>query len=73
MLLVAAVDVEWSKNRRIRDGDIPFCYSVVWLALPQAGGATIADTDPFWYCGCYVNGTGETQELIARRGRRSPC
>ena len=29
--LVAAIDVEWSKNYRIRGGNVPFCYSVVWL------------------------------------------
>ena len=33
-LLVAAIDVEWSKNYRVRGGNVPFCYSVVWLALP---------------------------------------
>ena len=31
--LAAAIDVEWSKNYRIRGGNVPFCYSVIWLAL----------------------------------------
>ena len=34
-LLAAAIDVEWSKNYRVRGGNVPFCYSVAWLALPR--------------------------------------
>ena len=32
-VLAAAIDVEWSKNYRVRGGNVPFCYSVAWLAL----------------------------------------
>lgn len=32
--VLAAVDVEWSKNYRVANGNVPFCYSVIWLALP---------------------------------------
>ncbi|RZU48761.1 hypothetical protein EV385_0485 [Krasilnikovia cinnamomea] len=35
--LVAAVDVEWSKNYRIKNGNRPFCYSIVWITLPAPG------------------------------------
>ena len=34
-LLAAAIDVEWSKYYRVRGGNVPFCYSVTWLTLPQ--------------------------------------
>ena len=34
-LLAAAIDVEWSKNYRVRGGNVPFCYSVAWLALSR--------------------------------------
>src|SRR5215472_8015292 len=62
-LLVAAIDVEWSKNYRVRGGNVPFCYSVVWLTLSRQ------DVRPgsfgFWYTSAYVHGTGETGDLVA--------
>ena len=49
-VLVAAVDVEWSKNYRIRGGNMPFCYSVVWIALVTACGSQPCLGEPsFWY------------------------
>jgi hypothetical protein len=64
-MLVAAVDVEWSKNYRIRGGNIPFCYSAVWLSLPHSGGATSLDKSPFWYTAAYVQDANETKDLVA--------
>ena len=62
-LLAAAIDVEWSKNYRVRGGNVPFCYSVVWLALSRE------DVRPgsfgFWYTSAYVHDTGETGDLVA--------
>src|SRR5262249_39404028 len=63
-LLVAAVDVEWSKNYRIRGGNIPFCYSAVWLSLPQGCGVTSLDKSPFWYTAAYVQDANETRDLV---------
>ena len=34
--LLAAIDVEWSKNYRVKDGNVPFCFSVAWLPSPAA-------------------------------------
>ena len=42
-LLAAAIDVEWSNNYQIRGGNMPFCYSVVWLWLCQS------DLAPLFY------------------------
>lgn len=67
-LLVAAVDVEWSKNYRIRDGNVPFCYSVVWLAVPPGGPGTSLGSGAFWYTSAYVRDSAETQELAAGAG-----
>ncbi len=64
-LLVAAVDVEWSKNYRIRGGNVPFCYSVIWLALPRGGTGTSLGTGSFWYTSVYVHDARETQDLAA--------
>lgn len=62
-VLAAAIDVEWSKNYRVRGGNVPFCYSVAWLALSRE------DVRPgsfgFWYTSAYVHGTGETGDLVA--------
>jgi hypothetical protein len=46
--LLAAIDVEWSKNYRIRRGNVPFCYSVVWLALSADGASTSLEATRFW-------------------------
>jgi hypothetical protein len=63
--IVAALDVEWSKNYRIRNGNIPFCYSVVWLALPAGGLPLDVAGTGFHYTSAYVENTGETPDLIA--------
>jgi hypothetical protein len=47
--LLAAMDVEWSKNYRSRNGNVPFCYSVIWLSLPAAGSAVSLDKIRFCY------------------------
>jgi hypothetical protein len=60
--LLASVDVEWSKNYRIRGGNVPFCYSVIWLPLPPHRIGL--DDTPFWYTSAYVHDTSETQNLI---------
>jgi hypothetical protein len=67
-VLVAGVDVEWSKNYRIQGGNVPFCYSVIWLALPRGGARTRLGKGPFWYTSAYVHDTGETQDLATRAG-----
>lgn len=36
-MIMAAVDVEWTKNYRVKNGNTSFCYSVVWLAVPESG------------------------------------
>ncbi len=38
--LLASIDVEWTKNYRVRNGNVPFCYSVTYLAIPTSGPAT---------------------------------
>ena len=64
--VVAAFDVEWSKNYRIRNGNIPFCYSVIWLALPASGLPADLTGISFCYTSAYVEHPGETQDLIAQ-------
>jgi len=62
--LAGAVDVEWSKNYRIKGGNVPFCYSVVWLALPGNGRNISAEAARFWYRSAYVEHTNETGSLV---------
>jgi hypothetical protein len=67
-LMLAAVDVEWTKNTRIRDGNVPFCYSAAWLAVP-AGGMTITPGQVrFAYISAYTASTAETRELVSSAG-----
>lgn len=62
---MAAVDVEWSKNYRVQGGNVPFCYSVVWLTVPRGGARPSLGTGPFWYTAAYVHDTAETRDLAA--------
>lgn len=71
--LVAAIDVEWSKNYRIRGGNVPFCYSVVWLLLPPGGASPSPDTGRFWYTSAYVQETSEFADLAARADTALGC
>jgi hypothetical protein len=61
--LVAAIDVEWSKNYRVRGGNVPFCYSVAWLRLPVI--AVGPQPPGFWYLSAYVENAAERGELVA--------
>ena len=63
-LLLASVDVEWSKNYRVKGGNVPFCFSVAWLALP-AGASALTDSTRFWWTSAYVEDDGERADLIA--------
>jgi hypothetical protein len=46
-VLVASVDVEWSKNYRITNGNRAFCYSIVWLRYaPGACWWTASENRP---------------------------
>jgi len=62
--LLAAIDVEWSKNYRVKNGNVPFCFSVAWLPLPAAGESTVTGTASFWYTSAYVHDDGERADLI---------
>jgi hypothetical protein len=63
--LLASVDVEWSKNYRIPNGNIPFCYSVVWLAVPSSDTPVNLCQARFSWASAYVEDSVETQDLIA--------
>lgn len=65
MRLLAAIDVEWSKNYRIRGGNVPFCYSVVWLVLPADDASTGLEAARFWYTSAYVQDAREAADLVA--------
>ena len=66
-LRAAAIDVEWSKNYRVRGGNVPFCYSVTWLTLsPDFIRPGVAG---FWYKSVYVQDTSETGDLVASADR----
>ena len=55
--------MEWSKNYRVKGGNVPFCFSVAWLALP-GGDAAVTDTTRFWYTSAYVEDDSGTRDLI---------
>jgi hypothetical protein len=64
MMLAVAADVEWSKNYRARNGNVPFCYSVTWLAVPADGSTAETDAARFWYRSAYVRDASQTASLV---------
>ncbi|MET7606589.1 hypothetical protein ABZS96_29650 [Streptomyces avermitilis] len=60
---IASIDAEWLKNYRIKNGQRPFCYSVVWLDLSASGSADLA-TVPFEWTSVYVEEPGEMDTLV---------
>jgi len=66
-LCAAAIDVEWSKNYRLRGGNVPFCYSVTWLVLSPEH--VWPGTAGFWYTSAYVQDASETGDLAASADR----
>jgi hypothetical protein len=67
-VLAAAIDVEWSKNYRVKGGSVPFCYSLAWLALPARPAVTSAADAQVWYASAYVEHGAETPALAAAAG-----
>lgn len=66
---IAAVDVEWSKNYRVKNGNVPFCYSIIWLSAPASKSPSKLDRAGFSYQSVYVEDPAETQDLVASAGR----
>jgi hypothetical protein len=62
---IAAIDVEWSKDYRVKDGNVPFCYSVIWLSVPAADLPANPETLRYAYAAAYVERQDETQDLIS--------
>ena len=63
LVRIASIDVEWTKNYRIKNGQRPFCYSVAWLDLPADRAADLADV-PFEWTSVYVEEPGEMDDLV---------
>jgi hypothetical protein len=63
--LAAAVDVEWTKNYKIRNGNRPFCCSVVYLDLPESGPASLT-VPAFEYVSVYLEPGEPAPDLAAR-------
>ncbi|WP_018685366.1 hypothetical protein [Actinokineospora enzanensis] len=63
--LWASIDVEWTKNYRIKNGNKPFCYSVVYAALPRSGDSVDLTELPFSYTSVYIENPDEIPALLA--------
>jgi len=60
--LVASLDVEWTKNYRIKNGNVPFCWSITWLQIPKSCNSSLPLG--FSFTSAYVSDSDETQSLI---------
>ncbi|MQS35795.1 hypothetical protein [Streptomyces katsurahamanus] len=61
---IASIDVEWTKNYRIKNGNRPFCYSIVWLDLPSGTSTDLSDV-PYAFTSVYVEDPAEKNDLVA--------
>jgi hypothetical protein len=62
--LVASLDVEWTKNYKVPNGNRAFCYSVVWLAIPDLSPCD-PDALDMGYTSAYVEHDKESYDLVA--------
>jgi hypothetical protein len=62
---IASVDVEWTKNYRIKNGQRPFCYSIVWLDMPADGAADMS-VMPFEWTSVYLDDPDEMDGLVRK-------
>ena len=61
--LVASLDVEWTKNYRVRNGNRVFAYSVVWLSLLD-GHDVDPETLPFGFTSVYLELADDCRDLV---------
>lgn len=62
--LTASVDVEWSKNYKIKNGNRAFCYSIVWVEIPQRRKATELAEVRWGFTSAYLEDDTERADLI---------
>jgi hypothetical protein len=61
---VVALDVEWTKNYQIKNGNRPFCYSLVLLNWPQDGGDLGSYPATFGFKSVYITEAEDEPALI---------
>lgn len=61
---IASIDVEWTKNYRIKNGNRPFCYSIVWLDMPVRDTSADVAALPVGYTSVYIEEAGQTADLV---------
>jgi hypothetical protein len=70
--LAPATGVQWLENDRIPDGDIPFSYPVICVAVP---GTDTPHPRSDTACSSFTSACGqtaaETREMIARGGNQA--
>lgn len=66
-VLAASIDVEWSKNYRITNGNKAFCYSIVWLRLPAHPKRAVRVSTALTYqaTSVYLDSDAERADLAA--------
>lgn len=62
---MVALDVEWTKNYKIKNGSRPFCYSLVLLHWPEEGHDLTSYPATFGFKSVYVTSADDEPTLIA--------
>lgn len=62
---MVALDVEWTKNYKMKNGSRPFCYSLVLLHWPQGGDDLTTYPATFGFKSVYVTRAEDEPALIA--------
>ena len=62
--LVASIDVEWTKNYRVKNGNRPFCCSIVWVEVPDDEAPADLAKCSFAYTSVYTEHDGEAPYLV---------
>lgn len=62
--LAASIDVEWSKNYKVKNGNRPFCYSVVWAELLKQRTPIDLGSIRWGFTSVYLDNDTERPDLI---------
>lgn len=64
--MVAALDLEWTKNYSIRNGSRPFCYSISIIEVPNETVSVATHPISFGFKSVYVENPDEEGTLLRR-------
>lgn len=62
--MIASLDVEWTKNYRIKGGSLPFCYSISMVHVPEGRPSVTDFPASFGFKSVYIDDDSERDAML---------